>query len=261
MPCYYSGVKKYQAQNALEYQASVTPAFAEQRCSTPAPVPPRRAPSHSRGSRSRKLTRWLFPPEPPAVAHTQAGAPDPGSRLQARGAARPGGGRAERGRCRPGPPSRALTAAARWALTPRAAAVLRCGGGPSRTCRVPAGGTRFRRHASDGRGVRWTDRSGPPPAATWSRPAWPRWRRPELSTRCGAEVSARRRGAGGDAALFPRRGESSRRAGSAGPSARGLRDWGPRGGWDSLGVAGSTAARGLALCEGTAERGLRVRPV
>lgn len=91
MPCYYSGVKKYQAQNALEYQAGVTPAFAEQRCSAPAPVPPRRAPSHSRGSRSRKLTRRLFPPEPPAVAHTQAGAPDPGSRLQARGAARPGG--------------------------------------------------------------------------------------------------------------------------------------------------------------------------
>lgn len=110
MPCYYSGVKKYQAQNALEYQASVTPAFAEQRCSTPAPVPPRRAPSHSRGSRSRKLTRWLFPPEPPAVAHTQAGAPDPGCRREARR------GRAAAGR-KGGAAGPALRAAP-WRLPP-----------------------------------------------------------------------------------------------------------------------------------------------
>lgn len=251
---YYSGVRKYQVQKSLQYQAGVTPALAERRRSKAEPVPLRWGLSHSLASRSRKPPSTVIPAR--SRAHAGRGSGSWLRREARRGPAADGreGGAA-------GPARRA----APWRLPP---AELSPWGQRQRSSEgtarhLPAVRPRAGLASGDTRAtaaaVRRTDRSGPPLAATWFCPEWPRWRRPELSTRCGAEVSARHRGAGGNAASFLRRAgaaaerlrqsERPRAAGLGAPREVGLpqgrrehRRAGPGAVW------GESRARGLRVC-------------
>lgn len=245
---YYSGVRKYQVQKSLQYQAGVTPALAERRRSKAEPVPLRWGLSHSLASRSRKPPSTVIPAR--SRAHAGRGSGSWLRREARRGPAADGreGGAA-------GPARRA----APWRLPP---AELSPWGQRQRSSEgtarhLPAVRPRVGLASGDTRAT----------AAAWGvRTAPGRLSRPRDFVPSGQDGGAQscQRAAGrrwvrataGRGETQPRffGGRERPQSGSASLSVPGLRDWGPRGRWDSLKVAGSTAARGLALCEGKAER-------